>query len=129
MRKVSSSYKGGKRKHVGYTAQQVHGAFAAHGIDAFSLGLCGRDAWEEETAPVMRKKTVRKKYTRPVEDPKGDQVTIDLVPQVAEDGAVTFAAEGKAFSDRALYKTDHPDAGHRKDEGHPEGRGDLEPAA
>lgn len=97
VRKVQFQYKGGKRKHVGYTAQQVHGAFAAHGIDAFSLGLCGRDAWEDETAPVMRKRTVKKKYTRPVEDPKGDQVTIDLVPQVAEDGSVTFAAEEKRF--------------------------------
>lgn len=31
------------RWHIGLIAQQVHAAFAAHGIDAFSIGLCCRD--------------------------------------------------------------------------------------
>lgn len=104
VQKVQFQYKDGKRKHVGYTAQQVHASFAAHGIDAFSLGLCGRDAWEEETAPVMRKRKVKKAYTRPIEDPAGDKEVIDLVSQVGEDGKVTFVAETRRFSTEKYTK-------------------------
>lgn len=36
------------RWHVGLVAQQVHAAFAAHDIDAFEIGLCCFDEWEEQ---------------------------------------------------------------------------------
>ncbi|MEZ5708994.1 MAG: tail fiber domain-containing protein [Blastomonas sp.] len=37
----------GQRWHAGLVAQQVHGAFAARGIDAFAIGLCCHDEWDE----------------------------------------------------------------------------------
>lgn len=46
-------FKDGKRWHVGLIAQRVHAAFAARGLDAFDIGLCCFDAWEEEQAPVL----------------------------------------------------------------------------
>lgn len=42
----------GRRWHIGLVAQRVHAVFAAHGIDAFEIGLCCFDQWEEETRPV-----------------------------------------------------------------------------
>lgn len=36
------------RWHIGLVAQQVHGAFAARGLDAFAIGLCCRDPVDEE---------------------------------------------------------------------------------
>ena len=43
----------GTRWHVGLVAQQVHEAFAAHGIDAFEIGICCFDEWEAtEDAPA-----------------------------------------------------------------------------
>ena len=38
----------GSRWHVGLVAQDVHAAFAAHGIDAFEIGLCCFDSWQAE---------------------------------------------------------------------------------
>ena len=38
----------GTRWHIGLIAQQVHSVFAAHGIDAFEIGLCCYDSWDEE---------------------------------------------------------------------------------
>lgn len=43
----------GVRWHVGLVAQQVHAAFAAHEVDAFEIGLCCYDAWEEEREPIF----------------------------------------------------------------------------
>jgi Chaperone of endosialidase len=40
----------GKRWHTGLVAQQVHAAFAAQDLDAFEMGLCCFDEWEEERA-------------------------------------------------------------------------------
>jgi hypothetical protein len=42
----------GKRWHVGLVAQQVHAAFAARDLDAFEIGLCCYDAWEEQRASI-----------------------------------------------------------------------------
>lgn len=39
-------FQGGTRWHVGLVAQQVHEAFAAHGINAFDIGLCCFDEWD-----------------------------------------------------------------------------------
>lgn len=44
--------KGGKRWHVGLVAQQVHAAFAKHSLDAFDIGLCCFDEWEEMRNPI-----------------------------------------------------------------------------
>jgi hypothetical protein len=41
------------RWHIGLVAQQVHAAFAAHDIDAFEIGLCCYDEWEEEREPIF----------------------------------------------------------------------------
>ena len=41
-------WKGRKRWHVGLIAQAVHAAFAAHGIDAFAIGLMCFDQWDEQ---------------------------------------------------------------------------------
>lgn len=43
----------GARWHVGLIAQEVHAAFEARGLDAFEIGLCCFDAWEEERAPQL----------------------------------------------------------------------------
>jgi Chaperone of endosialidase len=45
---------GGTRWHTGLVAQQVHQAFSDLGIDAFEIGLCCHDAWDEERAPVFK---------------------------------------------------------------------------
>ncbi|HEY0116295.1 MAG TPA: tail fiber domain-containing protein [Allosphingosinicella sp.] len=42
------------RWHAGAIAQQVHAAFAAHGLDAFAIGLCCLDEWEaSEAVPAV----------------------------------------------------------------------------
>jgi Chaperone of endosialidase len=46
-------FKGGKRWHIGLVAQRVHAAFAAHGLDAFEIGLCCFDQWNERRVPEM----------------------------------------------------------------------------
>jgi hypothetical protein len=46
-------FKGGDRWHVGLIAQRVHAAFADEGLDAFDIGLCCFDAWEEVREPVL----------------------------------------------------------------------------
>ena len=50
-----SRYKmvGGQRWHIGLVAQQVHAAFESKGLDAFEIGLCCFDAWDEERAPIF----------------------------------------------------------------------------
>lgn len=55
------------RWHVGLTAQQVHAAFASRGIDAFTIGLIGRDVWDEQTEPVTELRPVEKVHQRPKE--------------------------------------------------------------
>ncbi len=46
-------FKGGRRWHVGLIAQRVHAAFAAHGLDAFDIGLCCFDEWDAETRDIV----------------------------------------------------------------------------
>lgn len=46
---------GGKRWHVGLIAQDVHAAFDRHGLDAFAIGLCCYDEWDDEHIPLMGK--------------------------------------------------------------------------
>ncbi len=41
--------KSNARWHIGLIAQQVHDAFAAHGLDAFALGLCCHDVWKDRS--------------------------------------------------------------------------------
>lgn len=43
----------GVRWHIGLVAQEVHAAFAAHNIDAFEIGLCCFDEWEEQREPIL----------------------------------------------------------------------------
>jgi hypothetical protein len=43
---VRFKMKGGDRWHIGLVAQQVHAAFAKHGLDAFEIGLCCFDEWD-----------------------------------------------------------------------------------
>jgi len=45
------------RWHLGMVAQAVHAVFAAHGLDAFAIGLCCHDEWEA-VAPVEAKEAV-----------------------------------------------------------------------
>ena len=42
------------RWHVGYIAQEIRDAFAAHDLDATRIGLLCHDTWDEETAPEYR---------------------------------------------------------------------------
>jgi hypothetical protein len=49
------------RWHIGLVAQQVHAAFAAHDIDAFEIGLCCYDEWEEEREPIFESVTKTRK--------------------------------------------------------------------
>ena len=47
-------FKGGARWHVGLIAQAVEAAFAAHGVDAFEIGLLCRDEVEGEARYGLR---------------------------------------------------------------------------
>lgn len=49
-------FRPGKRWHVGLIAQQVHEAFARHGLDAFEIGLCCYDEWDDEHITVIGKR-------------------------------------------------------------------------
>lgn len=40
------------RWHIGYIAQQIEEAFAAHGLDAFDYGLLCHDTWEAKPAEL-----------------------------------------------------------------------------
>ena len=55
---------GGNRWHVGLVAQSIHAAFAAHDLDAFDIGLCCFDAWEEQREPIFDNVTKTRKVTR-----------------------------------------------------------------
>lgn len=58
----------GTRWHLGLIAQDVHAAFAAHGLDAFEIGLCCYDAWEEQREPVTDAEGNPTGETRVVQD-------------------------------------------------------------
>lgn len=45
----------GNRWHVGLVAQRVHAAFEARGLDAFEIGLCCYDEWEEQREAIPGK--------------------------------------------------------------------------
>ena len=47
----------GKRWHVGLIAQRVHAAFKAQGLDAFEIGLCCFDEWDEQFIDEHRTET------------------------------------------------------------------------
>jgi hypothetical protein len=49
----------GSRWHIGLVAQRIHAAFERHGLDAFEIGLCCFDEWNEEREPIFE--TVIKK--------------------------------------------------------------------
>lgn len=53
-------YRDGNRWHTGLIAQDVHAAFAEHGIDAFEIGLCCYNSLDDEYAPVMATRDVTK---------------------------------------------------------------------
>lgn len=57
----------GQRWHLGLVAQRVHAAFAAHGLDAFEIGLCCYDQWEEQREPILRRNGEPSKRTRIVQ--------------------------------------------------------------
>lgn len=42
------------RWHVGYVAQEIGDAFAAHGLDATAIGLLCHDEWDEVTEPEYK---------------------------------------------------------------------------
>jgi hypothetical protein len=80
---AAAEEKGGTaRWHLGAIAQQVHQVFADHGLDAFEIGLCCRDAWEEETEPVLVPIASERVFTRQV-----------LVPAGEIDGAPVYAVQ------------------------------------
>jgi len=62
----------GNRWHVGLVAQQVHAAFAAHDLDAFEIGLCCFDAWEEQREPIYEAVTKTRKASRTEQIPAGE---------------------------------------------------------
>lgn len=63
----------GARWHIGVIAQRVRDAFAARGLDAFTIGLLCYDAWGEETEPVFETVTM----TRTVPMPTGRMLATD----------------------------------------------------
>lgn len=56
------------RWHLGSMAQEVHAVFAAHGLDAFAIGLCCFDEWDAVEA-------VEEQFTPAVLDEDGEIVT------------------------------------------------------
>jgi Chaperone of endosialidase len=46
-------FKGRSRWHIGLVAQRVHATFAARGLDAFEIGLCCFDQWDERRVPEI----------------------------------------------------------------------------
>lgn len=46
-------FKDRSRWHIGLIAQRVHSVFADRGIDAFEIGLCCFDEWEDEFVPIF----------------------------------------------------------------------------
>lgn len=62
-------FKDGNRWHIGLVAQRVHAAFESKGLDAFEIGLCCFDEWEERREPVIETVKVKEK------DEKGKTVT------------------------------------------------------
>lgn len=56
--------KGGTRWHIGLVAQQVHSAFAAEGIDAFEIGLCCFDEWQDVDEPIFENVKKTRKVKR-----------------------------------------------------------------
>ena len=63
---------GGNRWHVGLIAQEVHAAFAGHGLDAFEIGLCCFDKWNEEREPVYETVTKTRPITVIEQEPAGE---------------------------------------------------------
>lgn len=62
----------GNRWHVGLIAQAVHSAFAGHGLDAFDIGLCCYDAWEEQREPIFETITKTRLITAIEQEPAGE---------------------------------------------------------
>lgn len=54
------------RWHVGYIAQEIRDAFAAHDLDATRIGLLCHDEWDEETAPEFITETRIKRTPRAI---------------------------------------------------------------
>ncbi|WP_017978543.1 tail fiber domain-containing protein [Sphingomonas melonis] len=88
---------GGSRWHLGLVAQRVHAAFAGHGIDAFEIGLLCYDQWTEETAPIMRKRKVKVKRSRPRRQADGSVRLI--VTGKDADGRPIIGPETESYTD------------------------------
>lgn len=63
-------FNGGNRWHLGLVAQRIHAAFANHGIDAFDIGLCCFDTWDDQYETAL--------------DNNGDQ-THDVDPKLIQE--------------------------------------------
>lgn len=69
---VRYKFTDGNRWHAGLIAQQVHAAFAAKGLDAFEIGLCCFDQWEEQRQPIYRTETQTRTVEKLQEVPAGE---------------------------------------------------------
>lgn len=80
------------RWHIGLVAQQVHAAFAAHGIDAFEIGLLCYDSWPEQaeiSSPVTARRDtgLLDHHGRPIiEEVETGEIEITRAYQAAGDG-------------------------------------------
>lgn len=69
----------GERWHVGLVAQEVHAAFAAHDLDAFEIGLCCYDEWEEQREPIYEtitktRNAMREEQVSAGKNERGEQI-------------------------------------------------------
>lgn len=62
----------GNRWHIGLVAQAVHAAFAGHGLDAFDIGLCCYDAWNEQREPIFENVTKTRLITAVEQEKVGE---------------------------------------------------------
>lgn len=74
----------GNRCHIGLVAQQVHAAFAAHDLDAFQIGLCCFDAWDEEREPIFKTVTKTRKAKRTEQVPAGEDENGEVLYKLVE---------------------------------------------
>jgi hypothetical protein len=78
------------RWHIGLVAQQVHAAFAAHDIDAFEIGLCCHNEWEEEREPIFEsvtktRKTLTTQYVEAGVNENGQKLFIAQYVEIDEE--------------------------------------------
>lgn len=88
-------FNGGKRWHIGLVAQQVHAAFAKHGLDAFEIGLCCFDRWEDQSEPVFEtvertRKVPRLEIVKVEGTPDDDPLFKPMIVEVEESYSETI---------------------------------------